>query len=80
MNDMFERRARGREFKEADLVLRWDAMREEKGKHGKFENLWLGPLAIFEVNGNNTFVLQNIEGQYSTYPVNGRFLKHYIQY
>ena len=80
MKAMFDRRARERDFKEGDLFLRWDAGREEKGKHGKFDNLWFGTLAIVEVKGNNTFVLQNLEGLYSTYPLNGRFLKHYIQY
>jgi len=80
MKSMFDKRDRERDFKEGDLVLRWDSKREEKGKHGKFDNLWFGPLAISEVKGNNTFVLQNLEGLYSTYPVNGRFLKHYIQY
>ena len=80
MKALFDRRARERDFKEGDLVLRWDARREDKGKHGKFDNLWFGPLAIAEVKGNNTFVLQNLDGLYSTYLVNGRFLKHYIQY
>jgi hypothetical protein len=26
-------------FNEGDLVLRWDARREDKEKHGKFDNL-----------------------------------------
>eukprot|EP00253_Pinus_taeda_P002864 PITA_02864 len=80
MKILFDRRARERDFREGDLVLRWDSRREEKGKHGKFDNLWFGPLSISKVKGNNTFVLQNIEGLYSTYLVNGRFLKHFIQY
>eukprot|EP00253_Pinus_taeda_P001701 PITA_01701 len=79
MKTLFDRRARERAFEEGDLVLRWDARREEKGKHGKFDNLWFGPLEIAEVKGNNTFVPRKLEGLYSTYPVNGRFLKHYIQ-
>jgi len=77
---MFDRRARERDFKEGDIVLIWDSIREDKGKHGKFDNLWFGPLAIVEVKGNNTFVLQNLEEQYSTYHVNGIFLKHCIHY
>ena len=36
MKVLFDRKARERDFKEGDLVLRWDARREEKGKHGKF--------------------------------------------
>ena len=80
MKSMFERRARKRDFKEGDIVLRWDSIREGKGKHGKLNNLWFVPLAIVEVKGNNTFVLQNIEGIYSTYTINGIFLKNYIKY
>lgn len=78
MKILFDRRARERDFKEGDLVLRWDSRREYKGKYGKFDNLWFGHLAIPEVKGNNTFLLQTLEGKYSTYPVNGIFLKHYI--
>jgi len=79
MKSLFDRRAKERDFKKCDLVLRWDYRREDKGKHDKFDNLWFGPLAIVELKGNNTFVLQNLEGLYSTYPINGRFLKHCIQ-
>jgi hypothetical protein len=32
-----------------DLVLKWDARREAKGKHGKFYNLWLGPFQVVAV-------------------------------
>lgn len=34
------------DFKIGDVVLRWDAGNEDKGKHGKFENLWKGPYHI----------------------------------
>ena len=27
-------------------MLRWDARRDEKPKHGKFDHLWLGPFKI----------------------------------
>jgi len=30
MKTLFDRRARERDFKEGDLVLQWDAKREEK--------------------------------------------------
>ena len=80
MKILFDRKDRDIDFKERDLVLRWDARREDKGKHGKFDNLWFGPFSIAEVKGNNTFILQNLEGQYSSLPVNGKYLKHYIQY
>jgi len=29
-----------------DKVLKWDSRRQDKGKHGKFENIWKGPYII----------------------------------
>ena len=58
------------------LVLKWDAQRKDKGKHGKFETLWVGPFKISEVFQNNTFKLQILEDVESPGgPVNGNFLK-----
>ena len=57
-------------------ILRWDARKDEKGKHGKFDNLLLEPFKIIKILGNNTFVLQNLEGEEITDPVNCHFLKH----
>ena len=31
-----------------DLVLKWDKAHEEKGKHTKFQKMWLGPFQIAE--------------------------------
>jgi len=41
-----------------DVVLQWDAIIEEKGKHGKFENLWKGPYKISAFRGKNAFLLE----------------------
>ena len=64
-------------FNEGDLVLRWDARREYKEKHGKFYNLWYGPFRIAKVMNNNTFLLHNLDNT-ETFGglVNGRFLKN----
>jgi hypothetical protein len=66
-------------FNEGDLVLRWDSMREDKSKHGKFDNVWYGPFKIAKVMDNNTFLLHNLDDT-ETFggPMNGRFLKHYF--
>ena len=64
----------------SDAILRWDARNDKKGKHGKFDNLWLGPFTIIKILGNNTFVLQNLDGDEVAGPVNGRFLKHFHTY
>ena len=44
-------------FQMGDLVLKWDKAHEEKGKHTKFQKLWVGPFQIVEVVGPSTFVL-----------------------
>jgi len=39
MKNIFDIKAKEIDFKVADLVLRWDTRREDKGKHGKFDPL-----------------------------------------
>ena len=75
--EIFDRRVKNDTFLMSDIVLRWDACRDEKVKHGKFDNLWLGPFKILFFGGNNTFVLQNLEGEEIAGLVNGRFLKKF---
>ena len=53
----FEKKVRKEDFQLGDLVLKWDAPRQDKGKHGKFEALWVGPFKISEVFSNTTFKL-----------------------
>ena len=38
-----DKRVKEENFQLNDYVLRWDARIKDKGKHGKFENLWKGP-------------------------------------
>ena len=53
----FDRKIKYNTFLVGDMVLRWDARKEQKGKHGKFDNLWFGPFLVFKILENNTFVL-----------------------
>ena len=65
-------------FQLEDVVLQWDARKEDKGKHGMFENLWKGPYKIAAYRGRNSFLLKEMDGQDCPRgPVNGRLLKHY---
>jgi hypothetical protein len=67
------------DFQLGDLVLKWDAPKQDKGKHDKFEALWMGPFKISNVFSNNTFKLQNMENEeVFCGPVNGHFLKTYF--
>ena len=75
----FDRGRRKEDFRLEELVLKWDAPRQDKGKHGKFEALWIGPFNIFETFPSNTYRLQNLEGgEFFVGPVNGHFLKRFF--
>jgi len=76
---IYDRETKADKFQLEDVVLRWDARNEDKGKHGKFENLWKGPYKIVAYRGQNAFLLKEMDGQdCSRGLVNGRLLKHYF--
>ena len=77
VKNRFDKRVKEHTFSEGELVLRWDARKEQKGKHGKFDNLWFGPFLIAKVLENNIFILQSLECEELLNPVNGRFLKYF---
>ena len=80
IKDTFDRKAKMDSFQVDDWVLKWDALKEKKGNHGKFNALWMGLFIIAQVQMNNMFILHNLEGEgVFDGPVNGRFLKlHFI--
>ena len=80
MKVIFDKKAIYKEFVKGDLVLMWDKGHEDPGKHGKFDNLWIGPYLIFTVKGNNTFILADQGGENIEDPVNGRLMKCFFIY
>ena len=60
---IFDKKAKVDNFQVADCVLEWDVVSQDKGKHIKFDSLWIGHFVIAQVQQNNTFKLQNIEGE-----------------
>ena len=73
----FDRRVKEEQFQIDDLVLKWDAPKEDK--HGKFDHMWVRPYVIAGYRGENAFVLEYPNGvSLGSNPVNGRFLKHYL--
>jgi hypothetical protein len=75
----FNKKVNKKDFQLGDLVLNWDARRQDKGKHGKFEYLWVFPFKFSKVFSNNTFKLQNMEDEeVFGGPINGCFLKNYF--
>ena len=76
---IFDKKEKVDNFQVEYWVLKWDVVRQDKGKHGKFDSLWIDPFVIAQVQQNNTFKLQNLEGkEVFDGPVNGRFPKIYF--
>jgi len=76
---LFDKRTKACDFKIGEKLLKWDSRREDKGKHGKFDNLWQGPYIIQSAIGPNAFFLQDMDGSdLFGGPINGRMLKHYV--
>jgi hypothetical protein len=79
MKTLFDQKAKDREFLPSDLVLKWEAKKEDVEKHGKFDQIWCGPYKISNFEGNKTFLLENIDGKILNTPINGSYLKHFMQ-
>ena len=70
MKNTFNRRVKEEQFQIDDLVLKWDAPKEDK--HGKFDHMWVGPYVIARHIGKNAFLLEHPNGvSLDSNPVNG---------
>ena len=79
LKNIFDKRAKAKDFFKGEKVLKGDSRREDKGKHGKFDFLCKGPFAIQAVQGNNTYFLRSLDvTEAEEGPVNGWMLKHYF--
>ena len=77
MKNTFDRKVKEEKFLVGDLVLKWDAPREDK--HGKFDHMWVGPYIIAKYRRDNAFILEHQDGcQLKGGQVSGIFLKHYL--
>ena len=57
MKKTFDKKIKNRDFQINDLVLKWNARKEDK--HGNFYHLWKGPYVVFAYRGDNRFILQD---------------------
>ena len=58
MKALFVKKAKDKEFFPGDLVLKWDARKEDAGKHGKFDHFWFWPFRIATAEGKKHFLLK----------------------
>jgi hypothetical protein len=79
MKELFDHKAKDKEFLPGDLVLKWDAKREDSTNHTKFDHICYGPFKVTASKGKNSFLLENLDGKNLNSPINGHCLKHYMQ-
>ena len=58
--------------------MKWDNPHAEKGKHTKFQHLWIGPYLVNENLGPTTYKLKYLHEHEEILPVNGFCLKLYF--
>ena len=49
IKSIFDKKAKVDNFQVGDWVLKWDDVKQDKGKHGKFYSLWIGTFVITQV-------------------------------
>jgi hypothetical protein len=79
MKALFNHKAKDKEFIPGDLVLKWDARKEDSAKNGKFDHIGYGPFKVTVLEGKNSFLLENLDGKILSAPINGCYLKHYMK-
>lgn len=72
---LFNKNMVSRKFENRDLVLMWNAIIKDKGKHGKFDPIWLGPYLIENTWGEDSYILKDLSGNILELPVHGQFLR-----
>ena len=59
-------------------MLKWNVKDQDKGKHGEFDPLWLGPYIISDKVGEHSFLLQEIDGHILEFPIHEQYLKPFF--
>jgi hypothetical protein len=74
----FDKNEKSKTFEVGQQVLLWDSAHVEKGKHSKFQKLWIGPYKIVVVLGSNSYTLKDEYNRIFSYPMNDIHIKHFI--
>jgi hypothetical protein len=79
VKNYFNKHAKDVKFKVNEKVLLWDSSHADRGRHSKFQKLWLGPLKIDFILGTNSYLLKDLEERVFSYSTNGSHLNHYVE-
>ena len=71
MKYLYEKKAIDRKLELDDMVLMWNARLEDKGKHGKFDPIWLGPYLVDSKWKDDSYFLKELLGDILELPING---------
>ena len=75
---LYDRRTISKKIQNGDLVLMCNARIEDKGNHGKFDPIWLGPYLIESTWGEDSYIIKDLSDNILEFPVHGKFLKRYF--
>ena len=78
MKYLYDKKEIDKKFEPDDMVLMWNARLEDKGKHGKFDPIQLGPYLIDSNWGDDSYLLTNLSGSILEMSLHGQFLKSYF--
>jgi hypothetical protein len=79
MKALFDKKTKDKLFLTGDLVLKWDARKEDARKQNKFNHIWFRPFRIAAAEGKNSFLQENLDGKRFDTPMNGCSLKFFMQ-
>lgn len=75
----FNKSVKDVKFKVNEKVLMWNLAHADRGRHSKFEKLWLGPFKIAFVLSVNSYILKDLQERLFSYSTNGSRLNHYVE-
>ena len=78
MKYLYDKKATKRKFELDEMVLMSNARMEDKGKHGKFDTIWLVPYLVESKWGDDSYILRELCWSILELPVHGQFLKRYF--
>ena len=78
MKYLYEKKVVDRKFEPIDMILMWNAKLEDRGKHEKFDPIWLGPYLIDSKWGEDSYILRTLSGDILELPIHQKFLKRYF--